>query len=125
MPSLLCLRRYLEVMPGGQDRALGKGVRAYEDLTRAQLDVPALGSRERCGALHCDTARALIQDGPDRHAEAIRHLDTADRLAPQRIRMNPIARDLVIDLDRRARCRVWELDSLCNRSASAGWVHNE
>jgi hypothetical protein len=29
--------------------------------------------------------------------------------------MNPVARDLVIDLDRRARRRVWELDSLCNR----------
>ena len=56
-----------------------------------------------------------MQDGRDRDAEAIRHLDTADRLAPQRIRMNPIARDLVIDLDRRARRRAWELDSLCNR----------
>ena len=102
---------------------LGKGVRAYEDLTRAQLDVPALGSRERCGALHFDAARALIQDGPDRHAEAIRHLDTADRLAPQRVRMNPIARDLVIDLDRRARRRVWELDSLCNRFGVGSSVH--
>ncbi|MGH3997856.1 MAG: hypothetical protein ACRDTJ_10390, partial [Pseudonocardiaceae bacterium] len=94
---------------------LGEGVRAYEDLTRAQLDVPALGSRERCGALHLDAARALMQDGPDRHAEVIRHLDTADRLAPQRTRRHPIARGLVIDLDRRTRRRVWELDSLCNR----------
>lgn len=94
---------------------LGEGVRAYEDLTRAQLDVPALGSQSRCGALHLDAAHALMQDGPDRDAEAIRHLDTADRLARQRTRMHPIARDLVIDLDRRARRRTWELDSLCNR----------
>ena len=94
---------------------LGEGLRAYENFTRAQLDVPALGSRERCGALHLDAARALAQDGPERDAEAIRHLDTADRLAPQRTRLHPIARDLVAELDRRARCRVWELDSLCNR----------
>lgn len=77
---------------------LGEGLRAYEDLTRAQLDVPALGSRERCGALHLDAARALVQDGPDRDAEAIRHLDTADRLAPQRTRLHPMARDLVAEL---------------------------
>ncbi len=61
-----------------------------------------------------------MQDGPDRHAEVIRHLDTADRLAPQRTRRHPIARDLVIDLDRRARRRVWELDSLCNRFGLGG-----
>ncbi|MGH3869999.1 MAG: helix-turn-helix domain-containing protein [Pseudonocardiaceae bacterium] len=102
---------------------LGEGVRAYEDFTRAQLDVPALGSRSRCGALHLDAARALMQDGPDRDAEAIRHLDTADRLAPQRTRRNPIARDLVIDLDRRSRRRVWELDSLCNRFGLGRSVH--
>jgi hypothetical protein len=102
---------------------LGEGIRAYEDLTRAQLDVPALGSRERCGALHLDAARALTQDGSDRDAEAIRHLDTADRLARQRTRMNPIARDLVIDLDRRAQRRTWELDSLGNRFGLSGSVH--
>lgn len=102
---------------------LGEGLRAYEKFTRAQLDVPALGSRERCGALHLDAARALMQDGPDRDAEAIRHLDTADRLAPQRTRLHPIARELVADLDRRARRRVWELDSLCNRFGLGGSVH--
>ncbi len=94
---------------------LGEGGRAYAEITRTPLDVDALGSRERSSEMHLDLARALVQDGPDRDAEAIRHLDTADRLAPQRIRMNPVARDLVIDLDRRARRRVWELDSLCNR----------
>ncbi len=104
---------------------LGKGVRAYEDLTRAQLDVPALGSRERRGALHFDAARALIQDGPDRHAEAILHLDTADRLAPQRIRMNPIARDLVMIWTGGpgAGCGNWT--PCATASASVGWVHNE
>jgi len=42
-------------------------------------------------------------------------LDAADRAAPQRIRPDPMARDLVATLDRRARRRVWELDSLRNR----------
>jgi hypothetical protein len=99
----------------GMGVELGEGGRAYAEITQAPLDVEALGSRERSSSLDLDLARALVQDGSDRDAEAIRHLDTADRLAPQRIRMNPLARDLVIDLDRRARRRTWELDSLCNR----------
>ncbi len=88
---------------------LGEGGRAYELATRMPLDVAALNSQERSAALYFDVARALVQDGPDRDVEAIRHLDTADRLAPVRIRNDPIARDLVVTLDRRARRRVWEL----------------
>lgn len=94
---------------------LGEGGRAYAEITATPPDVAALGSRERSSSLHLDLARAATQDGPDRDGEAIRHVDTADRLAPQRLRMNPLARDLVADLNRRARRRVWELDSLCNR----------
>ncbi|MGQ0779115.1 MAG: helix-turn-helix domain-containing protein [Pseudonocardiales bacterium] len=94
---------------------LGEGGRAYAEITQTPLDVEALGSRTASSGMHLDLARALVQDGPDRDAEAIRHLDTADRLAPQRTRMDPIARDLVTDLSQRARRRVWELDSLCNR----------
>lgn len=99
---------------------LGEGGRAYTEITQAPLDLEALGSQARSSSMQLDLARALVQDGLDRDAEAIRHLDTADRLAPQRIRMNPIARDLVIDLNRRARRRVWELDSLCNRFGLGG-----
>ncbi|MBV8540218.1 MAG: helix-turn-helix transcriptional regulator [Pseudonocardiales bacterium] len=94
---------------------LGEGGRAYAEVTRTPLDVDALGSSERSSKTHLELARALVQDGPDRDADAIRHLDTADRLAPQRIRMNPVARELVTDLSQRARRRVWELDSLCSR----------
>ena len=94
---------------------LGEGGRAYEDATRTILDVDALDSRERSSSLHLDLARALVQEGRDRDAEAIRHLDTADRLAPGRTRPDPIARELVATLHRRARRRAWELDSLCNR----------
>lgn len=106
------------------DIELGEGGRAYEEITRTPLDVEALGSPERSSSLYLDLARALAQDAPDRDAEAIRHLDTADRLAPQRIRMNPIARDLVTNLNQRSRHRVWELDSLCNRFGLGGHVHS-
>jgi hypothetical protein len=42
-------------------------------------------------------------------------IDTADRIAPQRIRNDPLARDLVLTLSRRGRRQVWELNSLCHR----------
>ncbi len=99
---------------------LGEGGRAYELATRMPLDVAALNSQERSAALSFDLARALVQDGPNRDAEAIRHLDTADRLSPTRIRNDPIARDLVVTLVRRAPRRVWELDSLRNRFGIGG-----
>lgn len=85
----------------------------------AQLDTPetvaALNSADRRGGVHLDLARAYAQSGGDRDAQALLHIDTADRIAPARIRNDPIARDLVLTLDRRARRRVWELDSLRNR----------
>ena len=94
---------------------LGEGGRVYRDATRTPLDMAALNSQERSSALHFDLARALVQDGAHRDAEAIRHLDTADRLAPTRIRNDPIARDLLRILDQRARRPVWKLDSLRRR----------
>ena len=94
---------------------LGEGVRAYEETVRAPIDVAALGSAERSSSLYLDCARALVQDGGNRDGEVIRHLDKADRIAPQRVRADPIARDLVLTVDRRAKRRVWELDSLKRR----------
>jgi transcriptional regulator with XRE-family HTH domain len=94
---------------------LGDGGRAYAEVTQAPLDAKALGSRTAASEMHLDLARALVQDATGRDDKAIRHLDTADRLAPQRVRMNPVARDLVADLHRRSKRRMWELDSLCNR----------
>lgn len=95
---------------------LGRGPAVAE---RLDLDVPRLlatfGSAVRGGALHFDLARAYAQAGGARDAEAIRHLDAADRVAPQYVRPDPMARDLVRTLDRRAPRRVWELTSLCNR----------
>jgi len=94
---------------------LAEGAKAYEDVMATPIDIAALGSRERSSSLHFDFARVLAQEDGPRDADVIRYLDTADRIAPQRMRNDPIARDLVVILDRRATHRVWELDSLCNR----------
>lgn len=95
---------------------LGRGPGAAENV---HADVPRLlatfGSAVRGGALYFDLARAYAQAEGDRDLEATRCLDAADRLAPQYVRPDPMARDLVLTLHRRARRRVWELDSLRNR----------
>ncbi|HEV7651311.1 MAG TPA: helix-turn-helix transcriptional regulator [Actinophytocola sp.] len=70
---------------------------------------------DRRAALHFDLARAYGQADGDRDTVAIRHLDRADRIAPQRIRNDPVARELAHVLDHRAQLRTWELDSLKNR----------
>ncbi len=99
---------------------LGQGPAAAERVERESIDLDILGSKDRIAALHFDLARCWAQAEGDRDAEAIRHLDTADRIAPTRIRNDPIARDLVVVLDRRARRQVWELDSLRNRFGMGG-----
>ena len=99
---------------------LEDGPAAYERATAEPINVQALGSANRVATLHFDFARALGQAHGSRDPEAIRHRDTADRIAPVLIRNDPIARDLVRVLDRRAKRRVWELDSLCNRFGVCG-----
>ncbi|MGH3830278.1 MAG: hypothetical protein ACRDRS_07460 [Pseudonocardiaceae bacterium] len=99
---------------------LSEGARAYADATSLPINVQALGSNERTAALHLDFAWALTQEGGQRDWNAIQHLDAADRIAPQLIRPDPIARDLFATLDRRAPRRVWELDSLRNRFGVGG-----
>jgi transcriptional regulator with XRE-family HTH domain len=99
---------------------LSEGARAYTDATSLPIDVQALDSSERTAALHLDFSRALTQEDGQHDWNAIQHLDTADRIAPQLIRPDPIARDLLTTLDRRASRRVWELDSLRNRFGLGG-----
>ncbi len=94
---------------------LGEGAAVYERAQRDAPDLNLLGSATRAGNYHLDLARALASCEGDRDAEALRHLDSADRMAPQLIRHSPIARDVLDGLEQRARRRVWELDSLCNR----------
>ncbi|WP_367136516.1 helix-turn-helix domain-containing protein [Saccharothrix sp. HUAS TT1] len=75
----------------------------------------ALTAADRRAALHFDLARAYGQAGGARDGAALRHLDTADRIAPQRVRHDPVARELLVELDHRAHVRSWELRSLKNR----------
>jgi len=94
---------------------LEDGPAAYDRVTAHTINVEALGSANRTASLHCDLACALAQAQGTRDAEAIRHLDRADRIAPVLIRNDPVARSVLTNLDRRARRRAWELDSLRNR----------
>ncbi|HEY3896305.1 MAG TPA: helix-turn-helix transcriptional regulator [Pseudonocardiaceae bacterium] len=91
------------------------GPDAAERFVTAPIDFSVFASKEREADVTFDLARAWAQAEGARDGEVLRALDTADRLAPLRIRNDPIARDLVTTLDRRARRRVWELDSLRNR----------
>ena len=93
----------------------GTGPDAAEGFTRAPIDLSVFDSRDRESNLYFDLARAWGQADGARDGEALRALDTADRIAPIRVRNDPIARDLVLTVDRRARRRVWELDSLKRR----------
>jgi transcriptional regulator with XRE-family HTH domain len=100
---------------------LERGPDAAERVTAEvpQLSAVLASADRRCG-LHLDIARGWAQAEGDRDAEAIRYLDAADRIAPTKVRNDPIARDLLRTLDRRARRRVWELNSLRNRFGIGG-----
>jgi transcriptional regulator with XRE-family HTH domain len=93
----------------------GTGPVVAERLAAAPIDLSVFGSKGRAAYVHFDLARAWAQADGSHDGEAVRALDTADRLAPVRVRNDPIARDLVLTLDRRAPRRVWELDSLRHR----------
>jgi transcriptional regulator with XRE-family HTH domain len=99
---------------------LEHGPAAAERIERTPGYEEGLATADRRSALHFDLARAYAQAGGDRDIFALRHLDLADRIAPQRIRHDPLARELVAALDGRARMRVWELDSLKGRIGVAG-----
>ncbi|MDQ3760789.1 MAG: hypothetical protein M3460_03575 [Actinomycetota bacterium] len=50
--------------------------------------------------LHFNLARGYAQAEGARDAQALRHLDTADRIAPQGIRNVPVAREVLLDSTR-------------------------
>src|SRR5206468_3754464 len=91
---------------------LGSGVQRAEQITGDPGYEAGLVSADRRAALHFDLARGFAQAEGGRDVEAVRHLDRADRIAPLRIRHDPIARELVNALDARAARRAWELSSL-------------
>jgi transcriptional regulator with XRE-family HTH domain len=88
--------------------------KVYEQATAAKINAAAL-STGRVGALHVNLARALAQEGGRRDGDAIRHLDLADQASPQRIRHDPIARELLAELDMRTHGKSWLLSSLRHR----------
>lgn len=92
-----------------------RGPEEAERFTYGQVDLGVFGSADRASSVHFDLARAYAQAGGSRDAEALRHIDQADRIAPLRVRQDPLTRELVTDLDRRAKRRVWELDSMRRR----------
>ncbi len=94
---------------------LGQGAAAYERAQREPANLDVLDSPNRRAAWHYDLARALAQEDGARDWDAVRHLDAAERIAPQRVHHDPIARELLFALDGRARTKVWELSSLKNR----------
>ncbi|HEY2096309.1 MAG TPA: helix-turn-helix transcriptional regulator [Pseudonocardia sp.] len=90
----------------------GRGTKRAAALARRRDLFASLPSADRRSALFFDIARGFAQDGGAHDAEALYHLDLADRAAPQRIRNDAIARELIAELEGRARHRVWELTSL-------------
>ncbi|MGH3917307.1 MAG: hypothetical protein ACRDTC_28435 [Pseudonocardiaceae bacterium] len=93
----------------------GTGPDAAERFMTAPIDLSVFSGKGRTAYVHFDLARAWAQAEGPRDQEALRALDAADRLAPVRLRNDPIARDLVLTLGQRSPRPVWELDSLRNR----------
>jgi transcriptional regulator with XRE-family HTH domain len=94
---------------------LQEGAAAAETGLQMMDQVAATLPPSRLAAMHADLARALAQEGGPRDLDAIRHVDEADRIAPVRMRHDPVAREMVAALDHRARMRTWELNSLRRR----------
>ena len=92
-----------------------RGPEEAERFSDGAAVLSVLGSADRVSAVHFDLARANAQAGGLRDAEALRHIDMADRIAPIRVRQDPLTRELIADLDRRAKRRAWELDSMRRR----------
>jgi transcriptional regulator with XRE-family HTH domain len=104
---------------------LGEGPAKAEAITRTRDYEAGLVSADRRAALHFDLARAYSQADGLRDAEAVRHFGLADRIAPQRIRHDPVSRELVAVLDHRTKRRAWELESLKHRLGVGSQIVND
>lgn len=84
-----------------------------------QTNPAAIESTSRSAAYYLDTGRALARTNRDR--EAVRMLLQAERIAPQRIRMSPIAAETVRALLERSQRNAAgvELRGLCSRMGIA------
>lgn len=79
---------------------LGEGAQVTEHAR--DVNVGDLQAAERAGMFYTDLARGLAQD-KTRRDEAVLLLRRAEEIAPQRVRTHPYAREMVVDLVRRAR----------------------
>jgi transcriptional regulator with XRE-family HTH domain len=81
---------------------LGYGVEVAERIEAVPGYSAALYAADRKAALHFDLAKAYASAGGDRDLPAIRHFDLAVQIAPQRIKPDPTAEELLAALDERA-----------------------
>ncbi len=103
---------------------LRDGGKAVEIAQRERADlfaIPSINSVGRQATYFADLGRGLAQMGR-RDQEALRALRTAERLAPQRIRTNPMVREVVAHMLRRARREAGgrELRGMAYRMGIAG-----
>lgn len=91
---------------------LGHGPRVAERA--AEVDPRAVPSQARQAMFHADLGRSLIGDRSTR-SRGVQALLQAERLAPHRIRSEPLVRDAVLVTWRRARRRSEELSALAHR----------
>jgi hypothetical protein len=68
---------------------LGEGGATVERAQREPVDLGVFDSANRVAAYHFDLARAFAQEGGPREHDAIRHLDTAERTAPNACATTP------------------------------------
>ena len=86
----------------------------YEQAQAANIDTAVL-SKSRVGGMHLGLARSGAQVGGRRDLDAAQHLDLADQHASQRIRHDPVALELLAELDQPAPQKTWLLESLKRR----------
>lgn len=94
---------------------LGDGPTRAETITAMPGYDVDLTTADRKAALHFDLARAYAQGEGARDDDALRHIDLADRIAPQRLRHDPIARELVDEVTMRTTRPGWLATSLRRR----------
>ena len=110
-PTNVAFWRLSSEVDGGDP---GKAVQIASGINPAALPVPV-----RQVFFHLDTGRALAHTRRDR--EAVRHLLTAERVAPQLVRSNPLAAETARGLLERSRRQAGsELRGLCERLSVAG-----
>lgn len=99
---------------------LGEGGRAM-DIAQTLDDTSGPPSQSRRAAWLIDLGRGAAMSSRTRRLAKRAFLE-AEEVAPQRLRANPWAQEVVTDLRNRARARDWELENLAERMGVASWL---